>query len=62
MAEVKSIKPAMRASDVVKAMLALNAAGNRAILRPDGSLVSEPIAEQSDSAVTAALIDWRRPG
>lgn len=48
-----------RTGEVIKAMLALNAAGFRAILQPDGTLVSEPVA--SKPADDADLIDWKRP-
>ncbi|GEM_PF-3754256 len=50
---------AMRPSDLRKAMLELNAAGNRVELKPDGTLVSVPIAK-APSADVADLIDWSR--
>lgn len=55
------LRPALRASDVIKAMRELNAAGNRVSLKPDGTLVSEPIEAVETDTVTPALIDWRRP-
>lgn len=54
-----AIRTMLKPADLRRLMLELNAAGNRAILHPDGTLVSEPItAPPSDSA---DLIDWSRP-
>lgn len=61
MGKHEAIRPAMRPSDVIKAMRELNAAGNRAMLRPDGTLVSEPMSAADADVVTPALIDWSRP-
>lgn len=58
-AATNSPKHAMRPSDLRKAMLELNAAGNRVELKPDGTLVSVPLAK-APSADVADLIDWSR--
>lgn len=61
MGKHEPIRPALRPADVIKAMLELNAAGHRAILRADGSLVSEPMPGTILDADAAALVDWSRP-
>lgn len=54
-----AIRPMLKPADLRRLMLELNAAGNRAILHPDGTLISEPITAPPSN--DADLIDWSRP-